>query len=124
MDSEPYSNADPLLPAVCLAVAHRRNELGISQEELARRASLHRTYISDIERGARNPTLKTLSRIASALEMAASDLLKQAEDNYLYSPQAFALMRKALGNKDPHVDDLAPAEMVVPHLPKVTPSST
>lgn len=41
---------------------------GISQEELGDRADLHRTYISDIERGFRNPTLKTMIAIANALE--------------------------------------------------------
>lgn len=40
-----------------------------SQEELADRAGLHRTYISDIERGNRNPTLTVVSEIASALEV-------------------------------------------------------
>lgn len=70
---------DPFLAAVCDAVHKRRGQLGISQEELAQRAGLHRTYISDIERGARNPTLKTLSRLAVALEISASKLIKMAE---------------------------------------------
>ncbi|MBX9687919.1 MAG: helix-turn-helix transcriptional regulator [Candidatus Obscuribacterales bacterium] len=70
---------DPFLAAVCEAVHLRRGQLGISQEELAQRAGLHRTYISDIERGARNPTLKTLSRLAVALEISASKLLRMAE---------------------------------------------
>lgn len=72
---------DPFLAAVCDAVHKRRGQLGISQEELANRAGLHRTYISDIERGARNPTLKTLSRLAVALEISASKLIKMAESN-------------------------------------------
>lgn len=70
---------DPFLVAVCEAVHARRALLGISQEELAERSGLHRTYISDIERGARNPTLKTLSRLAVALEMSASQLILLAE---------------------------------------------
>ena len=53
--------------------------MGISQEELAHRAGLHRTYISDIERGARNPSLKTLSRLAEALEIATSSLIRRGE---------------------------------------------
>ena len=57
----------------------RREKLGISQEELAHRAGLHRTYISDIERGARNPSLKTLSRLADALELSTSDLIRLGE---------------------------------------------
>ena len=71
---------NPLLIAVCRSVHERREQLGISQEELAHRAGLHRTYISDIERGARNPSLKTLSRLADALELATSDLIKRGEN--------------------------------------------
>ena len=42
-----------------------RAALGISQEELANRAGLHRTYVSDIERGARNPSLESVEKQAS-----------------------------------------------------------
>lgn len=73
------SKKDPFLVAVCEALHSRRTLLGISQEELAERSGLHRTYISDIERGARNPTLKTLSRLAVALELSASQLVSLAE---------------------------------------------
>jgi len=52
-----------------------RNLLGISQEVLAERSDLHRTYISDVERGARNPTLRTIIRLAEALEVSVSTLL-------------------------------------------------
>jgi transcriptional regulator with XRE-family HTH domain len=68
-----------LLVAVCRAVHERREALEISQEELAHRAGLHRTYISDIERGARNPSLKTLSRLAEGLEVTTSQLIKMGE---------------------------------------------
>jgi len=70
---------DSLLRGLCIAIQRRRELLGISQEEVANRSGLHRTYISDIERGSRNPTLKTLARLTVALEMSASDLIKQAE---------------------------------------------
>ena len=68
-----------LLIAVCQSVHERRDVLGISQEELASRAGLHRTYISDIERGARNPSLATLVRLANALELCTSELIKLGE---------------------------------------------
>ncbi len=45
-----------------------RKRLGISQEELAERATLHRTYISDVERGARNVSLQSIARLARALD--------------------------------------------------------
>ena len=55
--------------------------LGISQEELAERADLHRTYIADIERGARNPTLLTIKKLAKGLGVSAADLLSEIKCN-------------------------------------------
>jgi CheY-like chemotaxis protein/DNA-binding XRE family transcriptional regulator len=49
--------------------------LGITQEELAWRADLHRTYVADIERGARNVTLWTIANLAKALRVTAGNLL-------------------------------------------------
>jgi CheY-like chemotaxis protein len=49
------------------AVRTRRKRLGISQEELAGRAGLHRTYVADIERGARNLSLANIEKLARAL---------------------------------------------------------
>ncbi len=46
-----------------------RREQGISQEELAFRSELHRTYISGIERKTRNPTIKNVDAIARALKV-------------------------------------------------------
>jgi transcriptional regulator with XRE-family HTH domain len=48
-------------------VRRRRNDLGWSQEALAERAELHRTYVSDVEAGKRNPSLQSMQRLASAL---------------------------------------------------------
>ena len=53
-----------------------REEKGWSQEELAFECGLHRTYISGIERGVRNPTVKTLEKIAQTLKVAPPDLLR------------------------------------------------
>lgn len=47
----------------------------ISQEELAFRAGLHRTYISDVERGHRNVSLENIEKIAKALDVSTKDLL-------------------------------------------------
>ena len=56
-------------------VRHWRDRLGVSQEELAFRANLHRTYISGVERGVRNPTVVTLGRLAQALQVEPEELL-------------------------------------------------
>ena len=52
----------------------RRKAVGISQEELAQRAGLHRTVISDHERGRADPLLGSIVKLADALETSASDL--------------------------------------------------
>lgn len=56
-------------------VRYRRVNLGFSQEELADKCGLHRTYIGAIERGERNITVNTLFRLAKALGCDATDLL-------------------------------------------------
>jgi CheY-like chemotaxis protein len=60
------------------AVKRKRAELHISQEELADRAGLHRTYISDVERGARNVSLESIEKLAAALELPVSGLFARA----------------------------------------------
>jgi CheY-like chemotaxis protein len=62
------------------AIKNKRSELGISQEELADRAGLHRTYVSDVERGARNLSLESIEKLAGALELSVSGLFAQAGD--------------------------------------------
>ena len=64
-----------------IAVRKRRSELGISQEELAGRAELHRTYIADIERGTRNVSLINIEKIAKALMLGIGDLMSNYEVN-------------------------------------------
>ena len=58
---------------------HRR---GMSQEQLALKASINRTYIASLEAGQRNPSLDLIARMALALEVDAADLVRglQAED--------------------------------------------
>lgn len=52
-----------------------RKQKGLSQEDLAFKSGLHRTYISDIERGSRNVSLKNIEKIAKALGLKPQDLL-------------------------------------------------
>ncbi len=55
-----------------------RHELGLSQEAFAFKTGLHRTYISGIERGVRNPTVLVLEEIALALGVPSAKLLEEA----------------------------------------------
>jgi len=55
-------------------VRELRLSKGLSQEELAFRVNIHRTYIGGIERGERNPSLKNIAAIANALGVTLSEL--------------------------------------------------
>ncbi len=57
-----------------------RAQRSLSQEELAELSGLHRTYISGIERGVRNPTLSIILQIAKALKVRPSTLLREDVD--------------------------------------------
>lgn len=76
----------PIQPDQCQLVAvfaanvrRRRLELGFSQEELAERAGVHRTYVGMLERGEKNATLYSIERLAGALEVAPASLLTVPE---------------------------------------------
>lgn len=60
-------------------VRAQRKRLGVTQEELAWRAEMHRTYLADIERGARNITLKSIANLARGLEVSVATLLEHPE---------------------------------------------
>jgi transcriptional regulator with XRE-family HTH domain len=55
-------------------VSQLRMARGLSQEELAFKASIHRTYLGGIERGERNPALKNIAAIAKALDVSIPEL--------------------------------------------------
>lgn len=69
---------DPILVGKAIAVV--RQEKLLSQEVLSGLSDLGRTHLSAIERGVRKPTLETIWRLASALDMRPSDLVKRIED--------------------------------------------
>jgi transcriptional regulator with XRE-family HTH domain len=56
-----------------------RKTAGLTQEELAARAGLHVTYISQLERNRKSPTLDSLFRICKALGIKASSLIEKVE---------------------------------------------
>lgn len=65
--------------ALGLAAAARRQELGLTQEQLANDTELHQRWISNVETGKRNPSYASLRRLASGLELTASELIARAE---------------------------------------------
>ncbi len=60
-------------------IASLRGKMSLSQEGLAEKAGVHRTYISQLERNLKSPTLDTLRRIAAALEVRTSALVQMTE---------------------------------------------
>ncbi len=60
------------------AIKRERSLLGIPQEELARRSGLHRSYISDLEQGAVNPSVASILKVADALQVTVAELFGKA----------------------------------------------
>lgn len=60
-------------------IAKVRKRVGMSQEELAFQAEVHPTYVSQLERGLKSPTVNVLLRLARALKASASRLIAVVE---------------------------------------------
>jgi transcriptional regulator with XRE-family HTH domain len=65
--------------ALGAAVASRRQELGLTQEQLSLASDLHQRWISNVETGVRNPSYASLRRLAEGLGLATSELIRRAE---------------------------------------------
>ena len=65
------------------AIAELRKRNGLSQEELGFRADAHRTYISQLERGLKSPTLGMILKLSRALKASASKLVATVERQLL-----------------------------------------
>ena len=61
------------------ALRERRKEQEMTQEELAFQSGYHPTYIGQLERGAKNPSLRTILSLAAVLNTAGSELVKRVE---------------------------------------------
>jgi transcriptional regulator with XRE-family HTH domain len=68
-----------LLSHIGSELKRKREQLGLSQEELAERSGLHRTYITDIEQGKRNITLKSLFQLTKALQIPLGELFSSIQ---------------------------------------------
>lgn len=70
---------DKVLSAFGAAVRCVRKERGVSQEELALKCEIDRSYMGSIERGEQNSGLLHIAKIAKALDMKISELMKRAK---------------------------------------------
>ena len=70
----------PTFEALGRVIRERRVSLGMSQEELATKSGLHRTYISDVERGIRNLTVGALWFICNGLQLSLSQMVDLMEN--------------------------------------------
>lgn len=77
----------PVLQSFGARVRAERERFGMSQETLADRAGLHRTYVGGIERGERNVGLLNIARLARALGISPHVLLLEIEDWSPTEPQ-------------------------------------
>lgn len=67
-------------PSLGQAIKQRREERGLSQEELGHASEIHPTWISHIESGRNNPAWGSVRRIAAALDLKVSELAALAEE--------------------------------------------
>ena len=77
--TSPRHANDPVLIALGAAIRRSRLARGISQEELAHRSAIDRSYMSSIERGGQNPGLVSIVLIARAMDMTVTELMAEAE---------------------------------------------
>jgi transcriptional regulator with XRE-family HTH domain len=71
-----------------LIIRKRRQKLGLSQEDFAEKADIHRTYVSDIELGKVNIGISVAEKIAEALGQSLSHLIREAEAEYKTSSKS------------------------------------
>jgi transcriptional regulator with XRE-family HTH domain len=71
-----------LIDALAVEIKARRQELALTQEDLAGRCDLDRPFISLIEVGKKQPTISVLYRLASALELSLAEFAGRVESRY------------------------------------------
>lgn len=94
-----------------------RKRRGLTQEQLAERAGLSYKFIGEVERGAGNPTLETLGRLAEALHLDLAELVRAAEPRrepsptYMLTASEIQLVREALESVDQLIERLEQAPL-------------
>src|SRR6185312_4166243 len=95
------------------AIRLHRLKLGITQEELAWRADMHRTYVADIERGGRNVTLRSVGHLANALQVSVADLLSTNQELWETDPLPVSADGESTGEILLVEDNSTDAQLVV-----------
>ena len=85
------SKNQPLINALAIEIKLRRQQLGLSQEDLAGHCQLDRPYISLIEVGRKQPTLSVLLRLADGLQCSLADFMGSVQRRYLMEKSAGSL---------------------------------
>lgn len=65
--------------AFAQVIRELRHSMALSQEALAHEVGIHRTYVSQLERGLKSPSLKTIFKISEALNISLSELMQLTE---------------------------------------------
>lgn len=78
---------EPVLQAAAAEIKARRSSLKISQEELAHRAEVHRSFVARLEVAETQPSLAVLFRLAYALETEASDVVRSIAERMSRDPK-------------------------------------
>jgi len=84
----------PIIQHFGHVIRELRRERHMSQEELANLSGLHRTYITDIERGSRNVSLKNISRLAAAFEVPLTEIFSRLEQKTHSEENIMSLPKK------------------------------
>ncbi len=80
------STLPQLIQALALEIKVRRQELGLTQEDLAGRMEIDRPYVSLIEVGRKQPTLSVLYKLARGLDLSLAELMARVERRYAQQP--------------------------------------
>ena len=99
-----YRAFDEGVPVVAVVLRRLRVAADLSQEELARRAGLHRNFVGLVERGARNPTFNTITALLAVLETSWEEFGRQIDQ--VYRQRGRPIAERDVGKTEPaSVDD-------------------
>ncbi|MBE5845014.1 MAG: helix-turn-helix transcriptional regulator [Butyrivibrio sp.] len=91
-------------------IRYHRKERKLSQEELAERSGLHPSYIGQLERGIKKPTIDSLYKITKGMDMSISDFLKDLEivdkDSENFAVKSYLLIEQEQASDQRHLFDI------------------